>query len=516
MRKIGFIILIAGLAIAVGCGGSSSTSNNSTIPVGPTNPTNPTNPAVAECIQFLDNSYFWGSVKLADVRIGGTLGLPAGGTPVVNVAPLVVDAGPVSATNPQVNVSFVTVQVCAPGTSTCVTLDHVAVDTGSTGLRIPAELLTSLSLPNVYSNTTPTSTGGTNDGSEFAGSVPIMVMGDTSIPSAPSSCSTVTTISGAQQTGTVENTVAQLGAKGLIGVGNYQYDCDVPGAPLASGFGTFGIGSSNPCSPSSSNTTAIPGTYYTCSSSSCTEALVSGPQQVQNPVALFTDNNGVIMQLPSVQTGVGALNASGSLVFGIGTQNGALNNNGLGSAIVLPLDQTYADDAWLGITTQFGTNYYPPLGIYTVTNYAGSASFFDSGSNGIYFLDQPTLRTAGFGAIVDCTSTDSTGWYCPSSTASLTAATQAISNGTLGNSTPASFSVTSASTLFTNNPTFTAFSDLAGPNSPGSRLNSSTRLADEYFDWGLPFFYGKSVYTAIWGVTPPSGSGVPAGPFWAY
>ena len=72
MRKIGFIILIAGLAIAVGCGGSSSTSNNSTIPVGPTNPTNPTNPAVAECIQFLDNSYFWGSVKLADVRMGGT------------------------------------------------------------------------------------------------------------------------------------------------------------------------------------------------------------------------------------------------------------------------------------------------------------------------------------------------------------------------------------------------------------------------------------------------------------
>jgi len=30
----------------------------------------------------------------------------------------------------------------------------------------------------------------------------------------------------------------------------------------------------------------------------------------------------------------------------------------------------------------------------------------------------------------------------------------------------------------------------------------------------MPFFFGRNVYTAIEGVTPPSG--VPAGPFWAY
>jgi hypothetical protein len=34
------------------------------------------------------------------------------------------------------------------------------------------------------------------------------------------------------------------------------------------------------------------------------------------------------------------------------------------------------------------------------------------------------------------------------------------------------------------------------------------------FDWGLPFFYGRTVFTGIDGVPPPVG--VPAGPFWAY
>lgn len=496
MRKIGFAILISALCFAVGCGGSSS----STLPVSPTNPTSG-NAAVAECIQFLDNSYFWGSVRLADVRMGGTT---LGGT-AVNEAPLAVNAGPVPS-NPQANVAFTTVQVCAPGTSNCVTIDDVAVDTGSTGLRIPASLLSSINLPNVYSNSTPSATGGTSDGSEVASSVPILVMGDTSIPSAPSTCSTVTTITGSQKSGTAENTVATLGTNGLIGVGNFQYDCDVPGLPISSGSSsTFGIGLSNPCSPSGGNSTPPPGTYYTCSSSSCTPALVSGPLQVRNPVSLFADNNGVILQFLAVPTvGVGAATASGSLIFGIGTQA----NNALGTATVLPIDTTYADGTWLGITTKFNNAYYPPLGSYVSSGYLGTGSFFDSGSNGMFFLDQPTLK-ASYPAIIDCASSELSSWYCPGSTQGLTAVNEA-SNGTQTPSFP--FSVTSANTLFSGDNT--AFSDLAGPNSTGTNLSSSTKTADGYFDWGLPFFYGKSVYTAIWGPSPPSG--VPAGPFWAY
>jgi hypothetical protein len=76
--------------------------------------------------------------------------------------------------------------------------------------------------------------------------------------------------------------------------------------------------------------------------------------------------------------------------------------------------------------------------------------------------------------------------------------------------------------LFNNNPTYTAFSDLAGPNTPQNPGNPSSlqEAADGYFDFGLPFFFGRNVYTAIQGVTPPStpvsGVSVPAGPFWAY
>jgi hypothetical protein len=45
------------------------------------------------------------------------------------------------------------------------------------------------------------------------------------------------------------------------------------------------------------------------------------------------------------------------------------------------------------------------------------------------------------------------------------------------------------------------FDTVAGANSGG-------------FDWGMPFFFGRNVYTAIEGVTPPAG--VPKGPFVAY
>ena len=51
----------------MGCGGSEQQHS----PRQPHHPTS-SNAAVAECIQFLDNSYFWGSVRLADVRMGGT------------------------------------------------------------------------------------------------------------------------------------------------------------------------------------------------------------------------------------------------------------------------------------------------------------------------------------------------------------------------------------------------------------------------------------------------------------
>jgi hypothetical protein len=483
VRKIGFVILILTLVFAVGCGGSSS----STPPPTPT-----TKAPVAECIQFLDNSFFFGTVRLADVKIGGTT---LGGS-AVNVAPLAVNAGPVS-TNPQTNVAYTTVQVCTPGSTTsCVTIPNVAVDTGSSGLRIPASLVSSLNLPNVYLNSITPASGGSSNGSELASSVPIHVMGDTSIPtgnSIPTTCSQVPTSTGSTTTGQEEDDVAHLGANGLLGVGNYIYDCDVVGNAQA------GV---NACSSAS---TPPPGTYYTCSSSSCTPALVPAAQQVRNPVSLFTDNNGVILKLQNVAVG-GLPTATGTMVFGIGTQS----NNGLGSAVVLTLDSNFNDPAWSGFTTVFpvGGVSYPNStenNLLLANNSYSIGSFLDSGSNGIFFLDQPTS------GITDCSGSSLNFYYCPATSPD---SLQATNQATGGNSSLVQFSVSAANTLsFATN---TAFSDLAGPNTPQNPGNPSflQKAADGYFDWGLPFFYGRNVYTAIQGVTPPSG--VQAGPWWAY
>src|SRR5438270_2031929 len=68
---------------------------------------------------------------------GGGIASPNG----TNVAAVVVDAGPRGASGRPVgyvNGLFTTVTVCVPGTSTCQDIDHVLVDTGSSGLRLLA------------------------------------------------------------------------------------------------------------------------------------------------------------------------------------------------------------------------------------------------------------------------------------------------------------------------------------------------------------------------------------------
>jgi hypothetical protein len=185
-------------------------------------------------------------------------------------------------------------------------------------------------------------------------------------------------------------------------------------------------------------------------------------QQAQNPVWRFaTDNNGVAIQLPTVPSS-GAVSVNGSLVFGIGTRA----NNALGTASVFTLDGIG------NFTTIFQNKSYPE-------------SFIDSGSNGIFFLDAATAGIA--------TCRGSTDFYCPTAPLSL----QATNRGQNGTSGSISFNVASADALF-NSPNY-AFSNLAGPNQGA-------------FDWGLPFFFGRIVFTAIEQQTTPSG----AGPYFAY
>jgi len=152
---------------------------------------------------------------------------------------------------------------------------------------------------------------------------------------------------------------------------------------------------------------------------------------------------------------------SGSLVFGIGTRS----NNDLKGESVFPINSNAE------FTTTFQGQSYP--------------AFIDSGSNGLFFLDSKTS------SIPLCPDTSS--FYCPTQPASLTATTS--SNGATDT---VNFTVNNADTLFSSRSAF-VFPGLAGPNAGK-------------FDWGLPFFFGRNVFTAIEARSTPAGSG----PFWAF
>ena len=376
-----------------------------------------------------------------------------------NVAPIVVNSGPA---NFYANGAFATVTICVPGTSTCQTIDGVLVDTGSSGLRILSSALT-IPLPQQKA----ASGSPVVECLQFLGSytwgpvetADVQIAGEKAASApiqvlsdtdfkAPTACS-----NGFPSA----NTLNSLGANGILGIGATAQDCGTGCEQVqASGF--------NP--------------YYECSSStSCQAVGESVAQQVINPVILFaSDNNGVIIELPAVSGSAATL--SGSLVFGIGTQS----NNALGSAKV------YTMDSSLSFTTSYkGTPY--------------SGSFIDSGSNGYFFLDSNIIP-----ALIDCPKTSNAkGFYCPATTQNLSATNQ----GTNGTSGTVNFSIANAQTLFANT-NDTVFSQLGGPSiiPPASGGNSMP----PYFDWGLPFFYGRNVYTAIEGASTPGGKG----PYWAY
>jgi hypothetical protein len=365
-----------------------------------------------------------------------------------NVVSVVVDAGPTS-TSPDVNTLFTTVTVCVPGTSSCQTIDHIQVDTGSFGLRILAPVLT-LSLPvQTFTNGAsllectafvdgyswgPVALADVQISSETASSVPVQVIGDPNFTNVPANCSSV---------GPAEDTVATFGANGILGVGVFAQDC---------GSGCV--------------TTADNDVYYSCTSTLCEPTTVALSSQVPDPVTLFAmDNNGVIIQLPSVAA-QGAATVTGSMIFGIDTQT----NNKSGGQKVLTVDATLGD-----FTTVFNGQ-------------SLNQSFLDTGSNGLYFNDT---------SIAPCTDTGVTDFYCPATTQSFSATLQ----GQNDVSASVSFSVGDAETLGGNDASLVAFPTLAGP------YTSSADGSADTFDWGLPFFYGRTVYTAFENETTSVGTG---------
>lgn len=377
---------------------------------------------------------------------GGSSTTPSVKITAANELPVVVDGGLTG----NVNQPFVNVTICAPGSaSNCQTIDHVLLDTGSTGLRLVAEAVSPALLAAL-----PVQTDGNGDdlaecqafvigytwGSVrladvrlaelTAGNLPIHVIGDGTAPAVPTDCSS-------RGSGVAMNTTTTLGAKGILGVDSFIEDC-----------------------PGCVSSATLP-VYFTCPGGTCSTVQLAAARQVQNPVAaLPTDNNGILLSMPSVPA-TGASNLTGSLFLGVGTRS----NNGLGSASVFDLDNF--GEFW----TRYNSQWY--------------LAFADSGSNGLFF-DDAAIPECGAG-------TNAPGFFCPISTMSLSALVEGATNSVQAT---VLFNVANAHTLVTSFPG-DAYNNLAG-SWPGTST---------YFDWGMPFFYGRTVFYAIDGRSTPAGNG---------
>jgi hypothetical protein len=236
--------------------------------------------------------------------------------------------------------------------------------------------------------------------------------------------------------------------------------CSNTGADFGVGQGAngiLGVGLFNQDCGAACVSSAAPGLYFACANGGCTGTALAVASQVANPVPAFpVDNNGVVITLADPPPG-GTSSLTGTLTFGVGTQS----NNQLGGATI------YAVNSQGDFSTTYKGVTYP-------------ASFIDSGSNAIFFPDSSIPTCSG-------------GFYCPDSTLSLSA----VNTSTSGVSGTVAFSVENLRSLAT--------------TTAAAHVGADIGLARSV-DWGLPFFFGRTVFVAMSGASTPFGNG----PYWAY
>jgi hypothetical protein len=409
-----------------------------------------------------------------------------------NTAQLVANFGPNGSNNGLINGIFTNITVCQHGTSNCATIDNVEVDTGSIGLRLAQGVLGSVTLSQIlqtgsplleciqYGDTSyswgPMALADVTIAGETASSIPVQLLGNTTEP-VPGNCLTMPVNPGVPNGGN-EDTVATLGASGILGIAGNNFSGD--------GEGIFDCGSL--C------TTDLPASpYYICPGNNCQQVLVATNFQAANPVASFSsvDKNGVMITFPPVAA-TGATQVLGTINFGVSTQT----DNALGTAKVFAFDPC-------GVlpTVTFNSNSY----FDTSCTGAGSGmgGFFDTGSTALYVLDANTLSSLG---ISDCPATSAgSGFYCVTGTGgtAMLSNIMLLGNGNIG-SGAISLNIADATTLFTsNNAVFNNLGSDGFTGSPGT--------ATDYFDFGAPFFFGRTVFVGIGGVGVINANNAPNG-----
>lgn len=385
-----------------------------------------------------------------------------------NTTQIVVDSGPSSfSVGGAPNVPYVTVTICSPNSSSaCVTIDHVVLDTGSIGLRVLKSKVAGLSLqPVTVAGGTlaecygfvlgqlwgPLASADVRIGGERAPAIPIQIIDDGSpmAYSVPTNC--YNPLDPNQADKRPMNSAAALQANGILGVGMLPFDCGLD------------------CLTANAKSY-----YYACpDASSCAVAAAPRDQQAQNPVVHFVansngsiDNNGTMIVLPSVPD-LGAGKAIGRLVFGIGTQTN--NQMPLTTKMYFVGVDPASTGTYLSLSTTVGATRY-------------GDSYIDSGSNAFFFDDASIAQ--------GCKSSSGStgGWYCPATVLGRVAtvsdyptAPNAVASGQV------SFSIGNADALF------------SSPSTALSNLGGTVNQGPNTFVWGLPFFYGRTVFTSIWG-----------------
>jgi hypothetical protein len=411
-------------------------------------------------------------------------------TAVKNTVALTAGFGPNGSAGGFVNEILTNITVCQHGTTTCVPINNVLVDTGSIGLRLIPSALGSLTLTQImqggnaleeciqYGDTSyswgPMELADVEIAGETASNIPVQVIGATNF-TVPGNCLTMTPVAGQGNNDTVQT----LGANGILGIGGNNGSGD--------GEGIVDCGS---LCTTVSFTSGYP--YYTCPNGNCGEVAVPTINQAANPVAAFSslDKNGVMITFPSVSP-TGATTLSGTMNFGIGTQtDNALNNVTL-----------YAMDVCGDFPTiRFNGISYTDSSC-TTSGGSGLGGFLDTGSNGLFILDASALSSFG---ISDCVqSSHGSGFYCTGGGVITLSNIALLGNGNVGSGT-ISLNIDDATTLVnTNN---SVFNDL-GSDSVTTNPSPST----DFFDLGAPFFFGRTVFVGIAGESVPNGANAPNG-----
>jgi hypothetical protein len=310
---------------------------------------------------------------------------------------------------------------------------------------------------------------------ETVSNIPMQVMGDME-PAPAANCAALST-TGYELTGSTTNasgvaianplTYQYLGANGIVGLSLFAQDCDICTTTAEPPLGTG----------------TTPGLVYAvCADSTgnhCTPTTLPLNQQVVNPVAMLaTDNNGFLIRMPPVGT-AGAASATGSIIFGIGTQS----NNALGN-----------------VTKYLADPNEEPGFVYTTYDaVANQFGIFDSGSS-LYYFEDPT------GTIQLCgTTAPADQYYCPggssaqSGAAGTTLHLTATINDWLNDAEPSAVTPFSITNLVNLASTSYAANDIGGPQ------------VLDYFIWGMPSFYGKTLYFGV-----SSAANNNASPFYAF